>query len=178
MTLDNIVNDKDIIYGLEEWIEGKRKLLSIMGISGSGKTYMAKKLSKKYNAKFIELDLLFLELRKIYGEDKIGFKRNPKFTSEKFIEHIEKESVGFERVIIEGIHLRTIDINYICKGSVIIKDTDLHLATERAYKRQDDKERQNIFGNNFMNRSEWLMKNMLGQKQVDLFRINVERIFK
>ena len=52
-----LVSKKDIEYKLDQWKSGSSNLLLITGMSGGGKSTLAKELGKKYHAVVIEVDL-------------------------------------------------------------------------------------------------------------------------
>ena len=49
-------------YGFEDFKSGKSKLLFVTGYSASGKSTLAKEIARKYNALYIELDLIHRNL--------------------------------------------------------------------------------------------------------------------
>lgn len=168
-----LIDKDDVNLNIDRWIDGELNNLYIMGIGGSGKTYQGKLLAEASGAYFIELDMVFLELRRKYGESRIGMKRAPEFTSEKFIEYLEAMKKKHGQLIVEGVHLRAIDIEYLVKtGAFIIKQTSLDVATDRAMARQEDKERQANFGEK-RSREEWYEINKRGKEIVDAFEKKV-----
>lgn len=52
-----LFNKKDIEYKLDQWKSGSSNLLLITGMSGGGKSTLAKELGKEYHAVVIEVDL-------------------------------------------------------------------------------------------------------------------------
>lgn len=56
---ENIIfNRDDIEYNIDDFKTGKSNVLLITGFSGSGKSTLGKQLSNKYNAEYIEIDLI------------------------------------------------------------------------------------------------------------------------
>lgn len=53
-----LFNEDDIYLNIDKFESGKKHILFITGHSGSGKSTLGKVLAKKYNAKYVELDLL------------------------------------------------------------------------------------------------------------------------
>lgn len=52
-----LISQNHLEYKVEEWKNNKKNVLLITGLSGAGKSTMAKSLQKKFNAINIELDL-------------------------------------------------------------------------------------------------------------------------
>lgn len=59
-TIDVDLDKKDICANIDDWISGKHKVLLITGYCGSGKSTLTDKLTRKYNARFISLDMFEL----------------------------------------------------------------------------------------------------------------------
>jgi adenylate kinase family enzyme len=62
-------SDKTISVDLDKFINGKNRLLFVVGVCGSGKTTLVKKLSKQYNVKGYETDNVFKTVVKKYKYD-------------------------------------------------------------------------------------------------------------
>lgn len=52
------ISENDIYVNFDKFTKGKSNLLFVTGVSGSGKSTIAKKLAKKYRATYVELDVL------------------------------------------------------------------------------------------------------------------------
>ena len=82
-----LLNKKDIEYKLDQWKSGSNNLLLITGMSGGGKSTLAKELGKKYRAVVIEVDL-FEHNRFLYTfnrKDKNGEYHITKYTEGEWI---------------------------------------------------------------------------------------------
>ncbi|MGE0792697.1 MAG: AAA family ATPase [Candidatus Woesearchaeota archaeon] len=96
----------------------------IIGSSGSGKTYLARKLSKKLNIPFFNLD-------EIYWETKYSKERSDK-EKKKMLSKIIKENKSW---IIEGVFSSFIDLALKKADEVIWLDTHKTIVTFRIIKR-------------------------------------------
>ena len=52
-----LLSKKDSVYNLEKWKPGQNNILYVTGLSGGGKSTIAKEYSEKYHAYHIELDI-------------------------------------------------------------------------------------------------------------------------
>ncbi len=123
---ENIIfSDKHILFDYDKFLKNKNKLF-IIGLSASGKTSIAKLLSKKYNIKHIEIDIfaeylnepiktkVLKELSKYYNEknwDKINDLH------QKYIPILINK---YPKAIFEGINLVDIDYKKIIKNNPCI----------------------------------------------------------
>lgn len=74
---ESAIFNKDKVFNIDDFIDGKTNVLLITGLSGSGKTTMANDIANEYNAKVISLDNFqgysdFVKLGKDYND--AGFK--------------------------------------------------------------------------------------------------------
>ncbi len=158
-----VIPKKDLEYNLDDWKSGRKNLLIITGLSGSGKSTRASKLAKEYNAIHIEVDLF--EMNHILYEEEQGdegniivkeyfdktyggphkFSVNGKgFMAEvqKFIQYcINYFNNHKDRLfILEGIQLLWLDksmVDFICnKASIIVVNTIMLQSMFRAIKRE------------------------------------------
>lgn len=100
-----LFSKKDYYYNFEDWVNDKTNLLFILGLSGSGKTTISKKLAEKHNATLIEMDKLF-DWDKLHKEneanpDEFWFERA---CDSKTLEIIDKYKNSKKKVIIEGVY--------------------------------------------------------------------------
>lgn len=128
--LDVKLDNKDICLHIDEWTSGKQKTLIITGYCGSGKSTLTDKLARKYNARFISLDMFenyiwsggettdsyandeyivdFVKSHDILSQSK-NCKQPDKVSAEcvdAFIKYcISKATTENERIIIEGYQI-------------------------------------------------------------------------
>jgi len=138
-----IFNRKDLLYRLDEWIESKNGLLFVTGYTGSGKTTTAKKLAKKHNAEYIELDSAIGDIAFKYKDELNRLaEENPnkakllyqKITDDYFNTLLKKK---FNKpTVIEGINifLYAKPLRFK-KHSIIVIGTSALVSMYRAYKR-------------------------------------------
>lgn len=120
------INTKDFEYKVDDWINDKVKILFITGMTGSGKTTLGKKMAKKYNCDFIQLDDIYRKLSKEYTT-------KPK--SEDIINRAILESNN-RKCVIEGIHILFLDeFDIIKQNALIIKDINPIKSTINAINR-------------------------------------------
>jgi len=118
-----LFSNKDISVDLDKFESGSKNKLLIVGTTGSGKTTLAEKLSKKYKSKWISIDSMWWRLRQKY------FKNAPETdeTERKLIEKIVKFTIdsikGKDRLIIEGVDLLNIYSEYPKYRSIILDQT-------------------------------------------------------
>lgn len=101
----------------------------IIGTVGSGKSYLAKKLSEILNIKHYDLD-------DIFWAEKYNEKRNEKERNQLFRKLCNKK-----RWIIEGVYASWIEEGIKKSDEVILMDTPLHKLVWRLTKRQINREK-------------------------------------
>ena len=79
--MNTFISEDDIYCNFDKFTSGKSHVCFVTGVSGSGKSTLAQKLARKYNANYIELDIV------MYALDRIIKKSGP----EKFRERIHNE---------------------------------------------------------------------------------------
>lgn len=147
MIINNVQNlileidlNKDNNYELnfDKWISGENKILYITGLMGSGKSTFSLELSKEYNCKLIELDLLRKELSDDLQANTQGHHMEDKEFIEIFIKKINSTVKKYNRVIVEGVQVMYFnDFRTHIKDtdSVLIINTSLIKSTFRSIKR-------------------------------------------
>jgi energy-coupling factor transporter ATP-binding protein EcfA2 len=126
---DVFIVDNNIHYNFSKWLSNKTKYLFIAGLSGSGKSTIARKLAKFYNAEYIELDLANLELkqnpdypRNVSREEKWNF----------ILKTLMAQFPG-KKLIIEGCQLPWVDFNIIKDHAIILIGTSLLKSSYRSW---------------------------------------------
>lgn len=157
-----IFNKKDSIYDFEKWKPGSHNVLYITGLSGGGKSTLARELTKKYNAIYIELDELELadepeKLNSSRADDQLideYIKDNPPaknlhgiardrylWNLFKFIRKKMKEN-SENLYIVEGIqitqYIGEFEDRSILKEPLIIKNTSAIISALRKINRDGD----------------------------------------
>lgn len=133
-----IFNEKDFTYNFDKWENKEVPILFINGLMGSGKSTLGKKLAEKYNAEYIELDLLNWEFKKKYG-DKFSIRRNPEFVSNCYIERLNNIYIkSNKQIIAEGTQILRINFDFIIQNAVYIVKTSYLNSFIRTQKRQLD----------------------------------------
>ena len=106
--------------------------INVVGTSGSGKSTFSKRIAKKLNIPYIELDSLFWKANWIESTD------------EEFFPKV-KESIAGESWILDGNYSRTKDIKWERVQMVVFLDLPFHIVLYRiisrslirGYKRQE-----------------------------------------
>ena len=72
--MNTFISEDDIYCNFDKFEHGKTHVCFVTGVSGSGKSTLSKKLARKYNANYIELDIVMYALDKMReragGKDK------------------------------------------------------------------------------------------------------------
>ena len=170
MKINRLKSVDDITFNLEEFGKTNNVLL-VTGLSGSGKSYLTKKLVKKYNAELIQLDwlkhqkyaskfgkVLLNKFKKKYPEsipyidskwnnepDELKndlYKKYLNLFFDFIIEHLDSKKL----YIIEGLQIFCmIDYNKTLDYPIIIKGTSSMKSLLYRYKRDyDDEEKVNL----------------------------------
>jgi shikimate kinase len=135
--LENLIfsNKENITYNLDKWIKSKNGKLLITGYTGSGKTTLAEKFSKKYNIKTIELDRT-IQIDWDYVEQEVDHKKRRKYVQKQIDNTISKLLKEENKLIIEGVQLFLYeDINKLKNHSIVITKTSMLKSAIRTYNR-------------------------------------------
>jgi len=165
---ENWIFSKDDIYiNFEIWKPNKNNILYITGLSGSGKSTLAKEIADKYNAEYVELDILELSC---FRNEKISSDYQSKQTElmkEYWNSTDHKSITGYgdpmsviemnnfnewmiknhksngKLYVLEGYQVTHIAPEYLVKNPLIIKGTSSVISTlrrgKRSFNRQLDK---------------------------------------
>ncbi len=141
----NIVQSiENFNYKLDEWKRGEIRALFVVGLSGSGKTTFAKKLSIDTNIKMVSLDgYLKKLLRGIYGQ----------FNSEEYHKLVHDNGLKLilndnpkGQVIFEGGQICWMNVEELCEHAIIVIGTSFLQSTWRAILRDFTKEHWEEYG--------------------------------
>ena len=134
-----IFSKDDTIRNLDLWKQGKVKSLFIVGYLGSGKSTTAKELAKKYNAEYIELDIV----REKYLKKHIDYSTTPDQETvifDRLLANIEKKAKTIsKRIVFEGIDVIWLSIELLRSQAIIIKGSSALTSTYRGWKRDLDR---------------------------------------
>lgn len=170
-----LFSDKDSYVHFDKFGSGKNRTLLITGLSGSGKSTLARELCKKYNAYYVEVDVVSFKLFRpnnlswdyIKENDKylyrffkeVGLEPDHMFKNYKVHGNAKNEIVSkyiewlcFERkdkrlVVCEGgdVAVALRDIPRLREMPIIFKGTSIALSMMRRFKR-DSKNKGYAFG--------------------------------
>lgn len=144
-----VVSNKDTVYNLDKFISGEVPILFISGMSGSGKSFLGKKMASEYNAEYIEMDMMNAELKKIYGES-FSRNKNPEFYVKTYIDLFKDLVVNKnKRLVVEGVQICSFPIEFLSKFAIYILGTSYLKSTFRAIKRQFEPEHIERYGKKF-----------------------------
>ncbi len=130
-----VFSDEDAVFNFDKW--GREEdILYLAGLSGSGKSTLGRELAKKYNAEYIELDLIEGKLVEKYGLDKLN-KMSENDFFDLFYEYMLKESKG-KKAVAEGIHILFFNTKELYDKPIIIKGTSYFASAIRSVKRNID----------------------------------------
>lgn len=138
-------NKNDLYWKFEDFESNKTNVLLITGLSGSGKSTLGNKLSKKYNAEYIELDALWdLHDKFEYHKNKntifykyLKYKKllekvKESEITDKFYDSIVVNFIDYcisnsrdNKIIIEGIQIYEVYKDKARKYPLIIKGTSV-----------------------------------------------------
>ena len=129
-----LLDDKDFTYNLDKWENKEVPILFIGGLMGSGKSTLAKQLANKYNAQYVEMDIISANLKTKYGD---RIKSDKAFLSNKYIEYLTDllKTTG-NQLVVEGLHMRFISLDFIVQNAVYIVKTSYLKSFIRTQKRQ------------------------------------------
>ncbi|MBQ8319203.1 MAG: DNA topology modulation protein FlaR, partial [Lachnospiraceae bacterium] len=96
--------------------------IHIIGCSGSGKTYLAKALSNKYNTPHFDLDDVQWDNR----ADSYGVKNSPQKRNE-----LLQEILDNEQWIIEGVYYKWVGLSFEEADTIYVLDVPKHLYKSR-----------------------------------------------
>lgn len=74
-----IFSDNDVYINYDKWKSGEYKTILVTSISGSGKSTIAKKLAKKFNTYYVEIDIISFGLLKPQRANWEYIKENDKY---------------------------------------------------------------------------------------------------
>jgi len=112
-TLQNYLKPHDITVNINNFTEGKSRILFITGISGAGKTTLAKKLSLDLNLELFSIDKIRYKLG-------ILKKKNPEVYKMFYIYLVNSLIESKRQLIIEGVGVLNLDYRYLCNQPLII----------------------------------------------------------
>lgn len=147
-----LFNKKDVHHKVEDFESGKTNILFITGLSGSGKSTMARQLVAKHNAVYIELDIIAEAIDKDHWIDKspassnaqsiyLAFKKSSNYQQSKndkveqlyqFIQFVIQYALRNKssKFIVEGVQLADLEMSdelirypLIVTGTSAIKST-------------------------------------------------------
>lgn len=147
-----LFNKKDIHHKVEDFESGKTNILFITGLSGSGKSTMARQLVAKHNAIYIELDIIAEAIDKDHWIDEspassnvqsiyLAFKKSSNYQQSKnnkveqlyqFIQFVIQHAIKNKsnKFIVEGVQLADLEMSdelirypLIVTGTSAIKST-------------------------------------------------------
>ena len=99
--------------------------IHIIGAPGSGKTYVAKKLSKRLKIPMISLDSLFWDFESSYqGSQTPPAKRDQQL----------KQAIGNEKWVVEGVYYRWVEQSFNRADYIIVLKTNVHIRRWRIIK--------------------------------------------
>lgn len=132
-----VFSDKPLLYKYDEWENESSNKLFIVGLSGSGKSTIGKRLAKKYNCRLVNLDYLcFKILREFNQKFKLGYSPPSYELLMKTLLIVEKIIKNTkERTIFEGVELLFIDRKMVLSYPTIVLGTSLLISSIRAFKR-------------------------------------------
>lgn len=136
-------SNKSIIYNFDKWLSGEKRLLFIIGLSGSGKSTMAKQVSLMNDAECLGLDRYIKKLIRT----KTG-QNNPDYEKEAFEQGVKLlvEDNPKGQLVIEGGQLLWFNPEDLKNEAVIIVRTSLVVSCWRACKRDFDKDHWEKYG--------------------------------
>lgn len=192
LTEDIFFNKDDVVKNLDKWGKGKNNILYITGLSGSGKSTIAKKYAKKNNAKLFGLDDLELMYdidahNNPYNKINVMFydkiiKRYPIAEmplDDRFWEKLLQMVSYIEELmhqdsdtlyVMEGIQIYEIyESGYFLDKPIIIKGTSMIKSLYRRYKRDG----RLYGGNGFIRFAKWYYKD---SNILDKLRNNIKNI--
>lgn len=136
-------SNKSITYNFDKWLSGEKRLLFIIGLSGSGKSTMAKQVSLMNDAECLGLDQYIKKLIRT----KTG-QSNPDYEKEAFEQGVKLlvEDNPKGQLVIEGGQLLWFNPEDLKNEAVIIVRTSLVVSCWRACKRDFDKDHWEKYG--------------------------------
>lgn len=146
--IDILLSKKDEYFNFDNWT----KILFVVGIAGSGKTTLGKKLAEDNNCKYLELESLFKStFIQIYGEDlyKLYQRRDDSHDESTYkkigiitFNKMEKIiSLIDIKCIIEGLGVPYLNFDIITKpgNSILLKNTSVLHSFYRLIMREKSK---------------------------------------
>ena len=144
-----LFSEKDTVYNLDKFTSGEVPILFISGMSGSGKSFLARQLAEEYDAEYCEMDMLNKKYKKIYGE-KFSRNKNPEFYVNFYINLFKDLVVNQnKRLVVEGVQICSFPIEFLSQFAIYILGTSYTKSTFRAIKRQFEPEHIERYGKKF-----------------------------
>lgn len=139
------LSNKDLIFDFDKFKNNNESLL-IVGLAGSGKTTLAKELSKKYNAKLINGDEIYKKYLSMNPDevDKMSDEEYLKNLNNLY-NHLEKLIRSNKKLIIEGLQIimmyhdykkTNADTKFILNKPIIILGLSSLKSSYRVWKRE------------------------------------------
>lgn len=131
ITENLLMQEPNVEYRFDMWLEGRCNLLFVTGLSGSGKSTYARALAKKYNCNHVEIDKFGDEVKAKHPE----IRQLPQ--PERFTEIVKYaiEKFQSQRTVIEGAQIAYIDPEIVKPYACIILTTSALISTYRAVRR-------------------------------------------
>ncbi|MHA1800566.1 MAG: AAA family ATPase [Candidatus Heimdallarchaeaceae archaeon] len=138
-----LFSDKTISVNLDDFKNGTKKKLLIVGVMGSGKTTLGEKLSKDMKVKWYSLDSFWWRIKEKHFKDKT-YKELSREENDRLFELFEQEVFKVlrrnERSIIEGINMLSPKFrSLVMKQSMIILGVSSIIGGIRAGKRNRER---------------------------------------
>ena len=128
-----IFSTDDYKHNFDDWVNGKNRILYVLGYSGSGKTTLSDKLAKEYDCTVVHMDEVHMYLGNKYG--RANWKSKPKEERNKLIWAETMKRTGKGRAIVDGGPRIIEAVPDLKKESFIIMGTSQLLAAYRLTKR-------------------------------------------
>ena len=128
-----IISSKNYMHNFKDWKSGKADKIFIVGISGSGKSALGKKLAEGSKSKYISLDTLGWKISKEINKFLViatPYKKYQKILFGRMEETLKKLK---NRTVIEGVEVMRLNFKYVSSYPIIILNTSILKSTMRAY---------------------------------------------
>ena len=133
-----ILSGKNKLYNFEEWKNNEQPLLFIAGLSGAGKSTLGEKISQKYKAEYISLDVIDNKFRnqmiKKHTEYSVIDPKIMDLAAANMKKVFEKLERTKKKTVIEGIQILFYpNKKYFKNKAVIILGLSVLTSSIRAY---------------------------------------------